>query len=430
MTITVIGLGFVGLTTALGFCKKGAMVYGIDIDARRVGALMNLELPFHEPHLAEALREEVGRNFILGASLLEAVGASRAVIICVGTPGSADGSADLTCLLSAVEEVHAASDDEFRVVIVKSTVPPSSLSNQVKPFLDTLNHDNPRDIGLAANPEFLREGAAWEDFMNPDRIVIGVQDERSRELLTELYRPFNAPMNFVNWNSAEFIKYLSNTLLSTLISFSNEMAMIAHHIGAIDIAKAFKVLHQDRRWSGHPAGMASYVYPGCGYGGYCLPKDTAALKSIAEANGFRPRILTSNLEVNEEIADFVADRIACSVGRESRIGILGLAFKGGSDDVRLSPSKAIIEKLLHRGISNIVAYDPMANAMFARQYGLPITYANALEELVEEASHLVLLTNWQEFRDNQILLMSKRLFDFRYVFPEVPEVEMARPVAV
>ena len=423
--ITVLGLGFVGLTTALGFSKKGFKVYGIDVNQQRVDSIRRFKVPFYEPHLDEVLREELGNSFVVDASLQEAVNDSKAIIICVGTPGNTDGSADLTYLLSAVKDVFEASEGEFKVIVTKSTVPPSTVSKKVKPYVDQLNVQYNKPIGLASNPEFLREGYAWDDFMNPDRVVIGVEDEASKEVLNQIYMPFNAPVHYVSYNSAEYIKYLSNTLLSTLISFSNEMAMIAEHIGDIDVPSAFKILHQDKRWSGTPAPMASYVYPGCGYGGYCLPKDTAALNAIAQEHGFTPKILEGNLQINEEVKDFAAEKIAAVVPKKNKIGILGLSFKSGSDDVRLSPSKFIIEKLLEKGYTNILAYDPMANEVFAKEYNLPITYANSLQALVEQADELVLLTSWDEFKQNKELLNSKRLFDFRYVFADLPKSSVA-----
>jgi len=426
--ITVLGLGFVGLTTALGFSKKGFKVYGIDVNQQRVDRIKQYEVPFYEPHLDEVLREEQGKNFIVDASLEEAVNDSKAIIICVGTPGNPDGSADLTYLLEAVKNVFEASKGDFKVIVTKSTVPPSTVSKKVKPYVDALNQQYNKPVGLASNPEFLREGYAWDDFMNPDRVVIGVEDEASKEILNQLYLPFNAPVHYVTYNSAEYIKYLSNTLLSTLISYSNEMAMIGDHIGDIDVPGAFKILHQDKRWFGSPAAMASYVYPGCGYGGYCLPKDTAALSSIAQEHGFMPKILEGNLQINEEIKDFVAEKIAAVVPQGNTIGILGLAFKSGSDDVRLSPSKFIIEKLLAKGYTNIVAYDPMANDVFAKEFDLPITYIDSLEALVEQADELVLLTSWPEFKQNKSLLTSKRLFDFRYVFPDLAAPSVADTV--
>jgi UDPglucose 6-dehydrogenase len=427
--ITVLGLGFVGLTTALGFSKKGFKVYGIDVDRARVESIRRYEVPFYEPHLAEALREELGHNFVVDAPLREAVNDSRAVIICVGTPGLPDGQANLSYLLEAVRAVFEVSDEQYKVLVIKSTVPPSTVAREVQPFVAGLGRQFERTLGLASNPEFLREGHAWHDFMQPDRVVVGVQDEAAKEVLGELYLPFNAPVHYVDFSTAEFVKYLSNTLLSTLVSFSNEMAMIAEHIGGIDVPAAFRLLHQDRRWSGSPAPMASYVFPGCGYGGYCLPKDTAALNSIAQAHGYTPRMLPANLQINQDIKSFVVDKLLAAVPAGRRLGILGLSFKGGSDDVRLSPSQAIIEQLLARGRTRLVAYDPMANEVFARETRLPIAYADSLPELVEQADELVLLTAWPEFREQHELLRRKPLHDFRYALSDLqphPPVPLAQ----
>jgi UDPglucose 6-dehydrogenase len=422
MIVTVLGLGFVGLTTGLGFSKKGCKVYGIDVNEERMALIKRGEVPFYEPYLENALRDELGTNFIVDAPLAEAVTNSTVVFICVGTPASTDGSADLTYLYAAVKEVFEASNNSFKVIVVKSTVPPSTIASKVKPFVDSMNNLYNKPIGLASNPEFLREGYAWDDFMKPDRIVIGVEDEQSKAVLNQIYQPFHAPIHYVSYSSAEFIKYLSNTLLSTLISFANEMSIIADRIGGIDVAAAFKILHQDKRWNGAPAPITSYVYPGCGYGGYCLPKDTAALSSIAKEHGFVPKILEGNLQINDEIKDFVVGKIRAGVPVTKTLGILGLSFKSNSDDVRLSSSKFIIERLLEKGYTHIVAYDPMANKEFARHYNLPIRYANSLESLVDQADALVLLTSWPEFIRNQELVTSKPLFDFRYVITEQAEM--------
>jgi UDPglucose 6-dehydrogenase len=333
----------------------------------------------------------------------------------VVTPEKEDGSADLKYLFRALEQVIEVDTSRFQVLITKSTVPPSTVSSQVKPFVLEKLKGRERTVGFASNPEFLREGYCWEDFINPDRIVIGIEDERSQEILGKIYAPFNAPVHYVNYNTSEFIKYLSNTLLSTLISYSNEMSMIADAIGKIDVQKAFRVLHEDKRWYGSPAPMKSYVYPGCGYGGYCLPKDTSALVRMSEQHGYRPPILTANLRTNEVIKTHVTNKIDDEAGYDESLGILGLSFKPGSDDVRLAPSKDIIELLLQKGYSEIYAYDPVAAGEFRKHYPeLKIKYAGSLEEIVQKSDHLVLLTAWDEFRENEDLLKSKSLFDFRY----------------
>ncbi len=414
--ITVIGLGFVGLTTALGFSEKGFKVYGVDIDEKKLGLLKKHEIPFYEPHLDVILEKQLGKNFILGETLETAVKDSKAIFVCVGTPSLDDGGADLTYLLNAIEEVINVGFDDYKTIIVKSTVPPSTISKQVFPFVQGKVADNGMTVGLASNPEFLREGYSWEDFIDPDRIVIGVEEDESKTILDNIYKPFNAPIHYVSYNSAEFIKYLSNTLLSTMISYSNEMSMIADHIGNIDVPKAFRILHEDKRWSGQPASMAGYVYPGCGYGGYCLPKDTSALHSIAKDHGYNARILGANLDVNEEIKNYVVNKIAKATQKSDKIGVLGLSFKKGSDDVRLSPTSEIIKKLLDEGYDDILAYDPMANETFANEYNYNISYADNLESVVESADNLLLLTAWDEFKQKEQLIKSKNVFDFRYIF--------------
>jgi UDPglucose 6-dehydrogenase len=416
MNISILGLGFVGLTTGLGFAKKGFTTYGFDINVDRLNKLKNHIIPFHEPHLKEVLAETLDKSFFLDVPFDEAIRKSDAIFLCVGTPEKEDGSADLRYLLNGIEQILEVNTEKFQVLITKSTVPPSTVSNEVIPFVkEKLQENLSRNVGFASNPEFLREGYCWEDFIQPDRVVIGVEDDKSKEVLDKIYQPFGAPIHYVNYNTAEFIKYLSNTLLSTMISYANEMSMIAGAIGNIETQKAFKILHEDKRWFGQPAGMKSYVYPGCGYGGYCLPKDTAALVSISEKNGFTPPILKANLKVNQDIKPFLVQQIAEKAALESSIGILGLSFKPDSDDVRITPPKEVIELLIQKGYKKLFAYDPIANEEFKAHYpNLDITYLNSLEEISSKSDHLVLLTGWKEFIDRKEILNSKNIFDFRY----------------
>lgn len=414
--ISIIGLGFVGLTTGLGFAKKGFRTYGFDINEERLSSLKNLKVPFYEPHLAEVLGETLNETFFLDTPFEEAIKNSEAIFICVGTPEREDGSANLEHLLTAIDQVLKVDTDRFQVLVTKSTVPPSTVTKEVIPHVrEKLASSEGRKVGFASNPEFLREGYCWEDFINPDRIVIGVEDEESKAVLDKIYRPFEAPVHYVNYSTSEFIKYLSNTLLSTMISYSNEMSMIADAIGGIDVQKAFLVLHEDKRWYGSPAAMKSYVYPGCGYGGYCLPKDTSALVRISEKNGYEPSILKANLATNKSIKSHLVNRIDGKIAAGEPLGILGLSFKPGSDDVRLSPTRDIIGLLLDKGYTNIYAYDPIASDEFKKHYpDLSIKYAGSLNEIVQKCDHLILLTAWEQFRENSELLKSKNLYDYRY----------------
>jgi UDPglucose 6-dehydrogenase len=414
--ISIIGLGFVGLTTGLGFAKKGFRTCGFDIDQQRLNSLKDLKVPFYEPHLDEVLEETLNETFFLDTPFEEAIKNSEAIFICVGTPEKEDGSANLEYLLTAIDQVLEVETGRFQVLVTKSTVPPSTMTKEVIPHVRVkLASAAGRKVGFASNPEFLREGHCWEDFINPDRIVIGVEDEESKAVLDKIYRPFEAPVHYVNYNTSEFIKYLSNTLLSTMISYSNEMSMIADAIGGIDIQKSFRVLHEDKRWCGSTSAMKSYVYPGCGYGGYCLPKDTSALVRISEKNGYEPPILKANIATNKAIKSHLVNRIDGKIAAGEPLGILGLSFKPGSDDVRLSPTRDIIGLLLDKGYTNIYAYDPIASDEFKKHYpDLSIKYAGSLDEIVQECDHLILLTAWEEFRENGELLKSKNLYDYRY----------------
>lgn len=416
--ITVLGLGFVGLTTGLGFAKKGFKTYGFDLNEARLNKLKNFEIPFHEPHLQDVLKETYESTFFLDTDFDTAINNSEAVFICVGTPSLADGSADLGYIYSAIDQILSVNTDKFQVIITKSTVPPSTVSSKVIPFVQSKLAELPdRNIGFASNPEFLREGYCWEDFIEPDRIVIGVEDEYSKQILNKIYTPFNAPIHYVSYNTAEYIKYLSNTLLSTMISYANEMSIIANEIGNIDIPKAFRVLHEDKRWFGNPASMAKYVYPGCGYGGYCLPKDTSALVQISVDHGFKPQILSANLEINSIIKKFIADQIDKEVDVSQPVGILGLSFKPESDDVRITPTKQIIELLLQKGFKKIYAYDPIANQEFKANYPeLQISYLDKLDDILQITEVLVILTGWKEFLQNKEKINTKRVFDYRYIY--------------
>lgn len=413
--ITVMGLGFVGLTTALGFSYKGFKVYGYDVDVEKCKKIADGIIPFHEPHLKEAMAES-GDRFMLVDNLKEAVANSEAIFICVGTPCDDGGNADLSYVYNAIQEAlsHVKKGD-YKVIVIKSTVPPSSADEKVRVFIESLGFKVGKDLGLASNPEFLREGYAWKDFMYPDRIVIGEDGSRSGDVLEKFYLPFKAPIRRVSLNSAEFIKYLSNTLLSTMISYSNEMSLVAHAVGGVDIADAFHILHEDKRWFGNPANITTYVYPGCGFGGYCLPKDTQAVCSIARQKGYESSFLESVLAINGRIKNYVAQNVMKSATQDSCIGICGLSFKPESDDVRETPAADIISTLLKNGYKNIVAYDPLANDNFKSVYGLPIRYCDSMDELVNAAEHLVIVTAWKEFKSIKNYGDSKKIYDFRYI---------------
>jgi UDPglucose 6-dehydrogenase len=430
--IAVIGLGFVGLTTAVGLAEKtGRKVRGYDLDARKVAAIRGGELPFYEEGLGDALKRHIGGTFVVEDDLGEVIRESEVVFFCVGTPCGEDGQADLGILKSAIDSCLRYVDG-YKTLVIKSTVPPSTSERVLKPLLESRGLVVGDSIGLASNPEFLREGTCWQDFTEPDRVVIGCFDRKDEQRLKDVYAPFGAPVECVSPTTAEFIKYLSNTLLATMISYSNELSMIADAIGGIDVKTAFEVLHKDRRWlpdgGGSPSGggagggvlapvaMSAYVYPGSGFGGYCLPKDTSALAAISESSGCDPLVLRAALETNRRIKLHIAAKVEkLAPDTSTPIGILGLSFKPNSDDVRDTPAKHLIEQLLADGYTDIVAYDPIATDVFKSHYGLPIRYADTLDEVLESCDTLALVTAWDEFKGLKDKAPTKRIVDGRYV---------------
>ena len=412
--VTVVGLGFVGLTTALGFAEYGHKVYGIEVNKERMDTIRSGTLPFLEPGLDKALARHLHRNFIPTDNWEAAIQDSEYVYYCVGTPYGEDGEADLTYLYRAVEQtLSAVKDNKFRVLVMKSTIPPSTTERRIVPFLQEKGIRFPGQFGVANNPEFLREGHCWEDFIHADRIVLGVNDSRSEQMLRKLYEKSGISVFCVSWNTGEFIKYLSNTSLACLISFSNEMSLAADAIGGIETADAFRILHLDKRWQ--TGGIRSYFYPGCGYGGYCLPKDTNAFYAAAKNYGFDGGILKQVIQTNDAMPEAAAKRIlALTNGSpETVIGILGLSFNAGSDDVRDTPSAKIIRVLNEAGYRKIIAYDPAAMKEFERSYQLDCRCVSNYDELVKQADVLAITTAWPEFQN--VRKAGKPVADCRYM---------------
>ena len=408
LKITIVGLGFVGLTTALGFADKGFQVKGYDISKERTRAIKDGYIPFYEPELDYALMRNLGNKFSISESVLDAAVNPDICFFCVGTPSLTDGSADLSYLFSSLDSILD-TIPETCVIVIKSTVPPGTLNERIVPYIRNKGVNNP----VAANPEFLREGKCWEDFMYPGRIVCGVNDSFSQNMLTTLYAPFDAPIYFVEPNTAEFIKYLSNSLLATLISYSNEMSLIANAIGGIDISKAFKILHTDKRLNG--SGIRHYIYPGCGFGGYCLPKDTYALAACAKASGYGAYILDAVISLNTDMPCKSAENIEHLVeSKDNKIGILGLSFKPDSDDVRDSPAAKIISRLIEDGYSNIYAYDPLATESFCEAFGLNITYCESKEDVCDICDTVAVVTVWDEFQGIHKKYPQNKWYDCRY----------------
>jgi len=398
MKVSIVGSGYVGLVTGMGLVKLGNDVTFIDIDERKVGMINEGKPPIYEEGLEDLMKTHRGK-YRATTDYQEAVLNSDVTFICVGTPSMEDGSIDLRFIENASREIGKVLKEkkDFHVIVVKSTVVPGTTEEVVKPLLE--EHSGKvafRDFGLAMNPEFLREGAALKDFLSPSRIVIGTKDERTREILEELYSPIDAPKLMTDIKTAEMIKYASNAFLATKISFANELGNICKKLG-IDSWKVFEGVGLDHRINPH------FFRSGLGFGGSCFPKDVKAIVRKAEDIGEDPVILKAVLEVNEKqplkLIDLLKRHVPELHGRT--IGVLGLAFKPNTDDVRETRAYPVIKKLIENG-ADVIAYDPKAMETFRRAYpdvGEKITYVKSPEEVLNRTDVVLILTEWPEFEE-------------------------------
>ncbi|ADC66499.1 nucleotide sugar dehydrogenase [Ferroglobus placidus DSM 10642] len=393
MKISIIGSGYVGLVTGVGFAELGHDVVFIDVDEQKVEMINSCKPPIFEKGLKELMEKNRGKFYATNdyASLKN----TDITFICVGTPSRKDGSIDLKYVESASKEIGKVlrGKEEFHTVVVKSTVIPGTTEEVVKPIIGKESGKEAfRDFGLAMNPEFLREGNAVEDFFNPDRIVIGVKDERTKKILEKLYEPFNCPKLITDIKTAEMIKYASNAFLATKISFANEIGNICKKLG-IDVYKVFEGVGLDHRIN------PSFFRAGIGFGGSCFPKDVKALIKKAEELGEDPKLLKAVIEVNErqplKMIELLKKHIPNLEGK--KIGLLGLAFKPDTDDVRESRAIPIVKALLEEG-AEIIAYDPKAIENF-RKFFPQIEYANSAEDVIAKSDAVLIVTEWRDFEE-------------------------------
>lgn len=405
MRLAVIGGGPVGLVSGTVLASVGHHVDVVDIDTSRVERIARGIPPFHEPGLDDLLRAVVdARALSATKDLNEVVARADVVLICVGTPSNGDG-ADLSALKAASAAVGRAlrGASGYRVVAVKSTVPPGTTSKIVEPILRTESGLSSESLGVAMNPEFLREGVAVEDMRNPDRIVVGVDDDRARSLMEELYRPFSAPVIPVSPTGAEMTKYTSNALLATLVSFSNEIAAMCESIDGADAAQVFRALHADRRFRPptsrpeSPSTITTYLLPGLGYGGSCFPKDTEALAVWARARGVDSLILDAVRAVNAERPKRVVDMLRSRLNLPgARVAVLGLAFKPETDDVRESRSLDLV-RLLHAEGAEVRACDPVAADEAKASLNGIASVSRDADSALRGADAAVLATSWPAY---------------------------------
>lgn len=401
MKVGVIGCGYVGLITAVGLASKGHKVVAIDIDPPRVEKIKMGIVPFHEPGVNEALKSCLKHGNLVISSKMDDVSKCKVVLVCVQTPPKSDGAINLQILEAAIRALTAvfAQNPILRTVVIKSTVIPGTTDQFVAPIFQkvaTKTH-------IAFNPEFLREGSAWDDFINPDRIVIGTHSAYASKQLKQLYRLFHAPIIVTTSSTAELAKYASNTFLATLISFSNEIARICEMTPDTDVEDVLGIVHKDRRFiiaSGKSTpGVLSYLKAGCGFGGSCFPKDLSALIAYANSLGEEARLLRAVEVINVGQSIRVVNMASDALGdlNKRRIAVLGIAFKGGTDDLRESPGLRIVDELLKRKAS-VIIYDPLVDAANLKSYhDRGVKIAKTLKDILKAADGCIIASNAPEF---------------------------------
>ncbi|MDD5111475.1 MAG: UDP-glucose/GDP-mannose dehydrogenase family protein [Candidatus Altiarchaeota archaeon] len=406
MNISVVGSGYVGLITAAGFAEKGHNVVCVDVVSSKVDSINRGKPLIYEEGLDEILRAVVGRNLSASMDLHAAVLASDITFICVGTPSRPNGSIELKYIKESARQVGLALGEKkgFHIVVVKSTVIPGTTDNVIKPILEKASGRKAGvGFGLAMNPEFLREGFAVEDFRKPDRIIVGASDSKSMGVLERLYAGFPTGLLATDLKTAEMIKYASNAFLATKISFINEVGNVCKSIG-VDTYKVAEGMGLDKRITPH------FLRAGIGFGGSCFPKDVKSLVYRAKELGIKPRILKAVLDVNHtqprRFIELARKKAGSLKGR--RVAVLGLAFKGGTDDIRESPAVAIVHELLKEK-ANVVAYDPKAAGNARDVFGDRIVYAASSADCLRGADIALIVTEWEEFRKLDFSGMKRRI---------------------
>ncbi|MBS7156991.1 MAG: UDP-glucose/GDP-mannose dehydrogenase family protein [Sanguibacteroides justesenii] len=425
MKIAIVGTGYVGLVSGTCFSEMGVDVTCVDVNQDKVQSLQKGIIPIYEPGLEDLVhRNMAARRLHFTGDLREVLDDVEVVFSAVGTPPDEDGSADLKYVLEVARTVGRYMN-EYLVLVTKSTVPVGTaikVKHAIQEELDRRGVDIEFDV--ASNPEFLKEGAAIEDFMRPDRVVVGVDSDRAKEIMTRLYRPFmltNDRMIFTDIPSAEMIKYAANSMLATRISFMNDIANLCELVGA-NVNMVRKGIGSDSRIG------AKFLYPGCGYGGSCFPKDVKALIKTAEQNGYEMRVLKSVEEVNEKQKIVLFDKFLKHFNGDVKgktVAIWGLSFKPETDDMREAPALVLIDLLLKENVT-VKVYDPIAMDECKRRIGDKIIYSKDMYDATVDADALMLVTEWKEFRMpswgvlnksmvNHVVLDGRNIYDWEEV---------------
>jgi UDPglucose 6-dehydrogenase len=420
MRIAVVGSGYVGLVTGACFAESGVNVTCVDVDKEKIRQLKNGSVPIYEPGLEQMIRLNVEKNrLVFTTDIREGIEGSEVIFIAVGTPPGEDGSADLRHVLEVAKEIGRAITG-YIVVVTKSTVPVGTSEKIRKTIEEELSRRGVSvPFDMASNPEFLKEGAAVEDFLKPERIVIGVDNEKTGDIMKRLYMPFvlnNHPILFMDIASAEITKYAANAMLATRISFINEIANLCDLLGA-DINNVRKGIGSDSRIGG------KFLYPGTGYGGSCFPKDVKAIIKTAHDNGYELHVIKAVEKANEYQKNVIFNKISRHFNGnllDKTFAVWGLSFKPKTDDIREASSIVLIQKLLQAG-SKIRAYDPAAMNETKMLLGDKIVYSSDPYEALEGADAMVLMTEWSEFHlpdfDRMARLMKGTvIFDGRNIY--------------
>lgn len=422
MNIAIVGTGYVGLVTGTCFAETGANVICVDTNTRKIEALKQGIIPIYEPGLEDMVQRNVKAGRLRFATSLEAhLDEVSIVFSAVGTPPNEDGSADLQYVLDVARTIGSCMKN-YVLVATKSTVPVGTAQKVKAVIHEELNRRGVDiEFDVASNPEFLKEGNAINDFMTPDRVVVGVESERAKQLMTKLYRPFllnNFRVIFMDIPSAEMTKYAANSMLATRISFMNDIANLCERVGA-DVNMVRAGIGSDTRIG------RKFLYPGCGYGGSCFPKDVKALIKTAEEHGYSMRVLKMVEAVNEDQKDILFRKFSAYYGGELKgktVALWGLAFKPETDDMREAPSLVLIQKLKEAGCV-IRAYDPASMEEAKRRVGDSVYYARDMYDALLDADALLLVTEWKEFRlpSWKVLLRAMKravIFDGRNIYDE------------
>lgn len=412
MNIGIVGTGYVGLVTGACFSAMGMNVTCIDIDEKKIEALKAGEIPIYEPGLKDIVKKNTSNGRLhFSTSLKDVLDSLNVVFIAVGTPPGEDGSADLSYVLNVASE-FGRNIKNYTLLVIKSTVPVGTNLKVKQRVEEELERRGEKiEFDVASNPEFLKEGAAIKDFMSPDRVVVGVSSEKARHIMEKIYKPFqlsNYRIIFMDIMSAEMTKYASNSMLATRISFMNEIARLCEVTGA-DVEKVRAGMAADSRIGN------KFLYPGCGYGGSCFPKDVKALIRTGEENGYKMRVISAVEEVNEAQKKVVFEKLKAALGtlKGKTVALWGLSFKPETDDMREAPSVVIANLLLEAG-ATVRVYDPIAMDECKKRYLKErVYYSKDIFDAVTGADALALITEWKEFRvpawDRVLELMKGRV---------------------